>query len=408
MPTLPAVKSVGVMHGARVGQRPWNSVATREGLRMPHSYRIKEQTRLSVARERQQLRQHSPVALGRSMGSRSDNVMPMWSPLVADEFMSPNLEMVTLRAIETREEHLSRLHALLLHGCGPVPSDSDSPGLAAYANDLEQARNSVAETLQALRLAGMEVVEAIVRWRRRRRGHMEPFVWRSHNYLLKMLLDIFFLGLAETVADATRDPFLLGSFAEKPPAGGSGTAGIGGPSAVSWWPKGNEPPPTRGSEAPTTPGSPTRPMSVEPSSVAMLSAPSSRPMTTASPSRRRRAIARVYFSPDRKHTKHELVRMWAAERILHAERTQMGEGFNPISPVLQATDLEIRRNSALLFYGEGEPANMPEVKKMMAPSRVMNTQRERPPDPAYKPLPKPSAPRTKPFKAERPAKAENP
>ena len=100
--------------------------------------------------------------------------------------------------------------------------------------------------------------------------------------------------------------------------------------------------------------------------------------------------------------------MWAAERILHAERTQMGEGFNPISPVLQATDLEIRRNSALLFYGEGEPGNMPEVKKMMAPSRVMNTQRERPPDPAYKPLPKPSAPRTKPFKAERPAKAENP
>jgi hypothetical protein len=117
-----------------------------------------------------------------------------------------------LRAISEREYHLSRLHALLLSAIGPVPVDPVD--LPAYATLLSTVRSASAQELQALRLASVDVVEAIVRWRRRRRRPFEPFVWRSHNYLLKMLLDVFFLGLASTVDDAAADPFLLRSFAE--------------------------------------------------------------------------------------------------------------------------------------------------------------------------------------------------
>ena len=50
---------------------------------------------------------------------------------------------------------------------------------------LEQLRSDLADSIAELRLASVEVVERICRWRRRRPRY-EAFVWRSHNYLLKM------------------------------------------------------------------------------------------------------------------------------------------------------------------------------------------------------------------------------
>ena len=83
-------------------------------------------------------------------------------------------------------------------------------------------------------------------------------------------------------------------------------------------------------------------------------------MGVASPNARRmlrrhqKALAAM-FSHERCHTRDDLVRMWAAERILETERGYIGDSFAPISPVLQAEDLEMRRKAALLFWGVGEP-----------------------------------------------------
>jgi hypothetical protein len=128
----------------------------------------------------------------------------------------PNLELSALKAIEAREFHLSRLHHLL----------SLDPA-AAEAQVLVALRAEVCDELAALRISGVEVVEAVVRWRRRRRRRLEPFVWRSHNYLLKMCVDVFFLGLTPTVTDASADPFLLKACepaAERPAAAANGGA----------------------------------------------------------------------------------------------------------------------------------------------------------------------------------------
>ena len=137
---------------------------------------------------------------------------------------------------------------------------------------LDQIRAELADTLASLRLASVNVVEAIGRWRRRRPQH-EAFVWRSHNYQLKMLVDTFFLGLAgTTVADALSDPFLLRCFAEPPPH-------VRAPAA-----------------------------------------------TLAEGAAGKRLLG-LWFAPSRRHTKHHLVRMWAAEKAVALERE--GLGFEP-------------------------------------------------------------------------------
>lgn len=274
-------------------------------------------------------RMYSTLSSSSSHPGLHSSASTSWMPLEM-----PALESAALEAIDTRELHLSRLHALLLEG---ISHDAQP---AVQAAQLAALRTAAADELHALRLAGVAVVEAIVRWRRRRRRKLEPFVWRSHNYLLKMLLDIFFLGVAETIAETASDPFLLACFQE--PA-----------KRASKSPKGAAP----GAASPTR--------------------------TNA----RLRQLAVLHlFSPGRRHTKHEIVRMWAAERILEAERAEIGAAFEPIAPVLQPTDLQLREHASLILFGRGESPELaalsPPNPAFRPPSRV-----ERPPDPAYKPPP---------------------
>lgn len=179
---------------------------------------------------------------------------------------------------------MNRLHSLLTR----APLDPPSPLL-------DQIRAELADTLASLRLASVNAVESIGRWQRRR-PHLEAFVWRSHNYELKMLVDLFFLGLAPTVADAIADPFLLRCFAEPPPHSRS-TASL--------------PPLADGTAA-------------------------------------KRLLA-LWFAPSRRHTKHHLVRMWAAEKVIGQERD--GFGFEPVAPTLETTDVLLRAKAAYFFYG---------------------------------------------------------
>lgn len=114
----------------------------------------------------------------------------------------PSIELAVLKAIDEREMCLSRLHALLSM---EVPDADDEPRVRGRRLDL-------ADALASLRLAGVSVCETVSRWRKRRGRNREPFIWRSHNYLLKMLVDSLFIGLADTIAAAISDPFHLRCF----------------------------------------------------------------------------------------------------------------------------------------------------------------------------------------------------
>jgi hypothetical protein len=270
MSFLPQVRSSSSVFGRepmQMTREPWRASAVREGLRasMSGPQRRVQQQLLTQQRKGSNARLQT-----RSAGA-------LLEPISSFDGV-PNLELAALNAIKKREDSLSRLHTLLLRGCGPLPQDAAQ--LPTYAALLSSTRTQVVDALCALRLAGTEVVEAIVRWRRRRRRQLEPFVWNSHNYLLKMLVDVFFLGLSETVTAASADPFLL-MIRTEPPA------------------------------------------SSEPPSVLAAAAQTSGPPKQGERrAARHRRLAQI-FSPDRSHTKHELVRMWAAQRILEAERSQV-------------------------------------------------------------------------------------
>lgn len=226
---------------------------------------------------------------------------------VSGPLSMPNIEQGVLDAIDRREHHLSRLHALLQQ------SWQGSEHLEAQAGEIASLRAQLRDELDALRLAGVAVVEAVMRWRRRRRRRLEAFVWRSHNYLLKMLLDIFFLGLCGTVTEAVHDPLLLTCFEDAP----------------------------NGLQA------------------------------TSEVLRRHRVILMQHFQPTRRHTQRELVRMWAAERTLEAERLEIGDAFAPASPALRASDVQLRQNAAFLFFGIGESAQLMRLaSQSMLPSRT--------------------------------------
>lgn len=277
-----------------------------------------------------QARLLSPLMATGLPRSRSQQSLPSWAPLEL-----PSLEQVALAAIDEREAKLSLIYNLLEQGLDNLP-----PEPTKQAKALAKLRGELAEELQKLRLAGVEVIEAVVRWRRRRCRRLEPFVWRSHNYLLKMLLDVFFLGLNETVAEAVHDPFLLTCFegpTVPPRAGGpslstadlgGGATGEGGGGAAEYYREEEEE--EGGGDAAAD---------------------------DAALRRRQQALA-MFYTPSRRHTKHEMVRMWAAERILEAERLECGEAFAPQSPAPNPRDAVIRRNAALLFFGTGEPPEL--------------------------------------------------
>ena len=74
--------------------------------------------------------------------------------------------------------------------------------------------------------------------------------------------------------------------------------------------------------------------------------------------------------------------MWAAERVLEAERTHLGAAFEPISPVLRPTDVEVRRMADLIWFGVGEP---PELVALDASMPRHPRPKARDPDPCLKP-----------------------
>ena len=203
----------------------------------------------------------------------------------------PTLELAVLKAVGEREHLIARVHVLL----------ERAPAAGADALQLDATRAALADLVMELRNAGVAVAEAIGRWRRRRPAH-EAFVWRSHNYMLKMTVDLFFLGLASTLADAADDPFLLRCFDEPPPAS---------------------------------------PMSPSPKS----------PKAGRAPPTARALLGR--FAPSVRHTKHQLLRMWAAERVLEAERT--AAAFAPSTPALDERDAVVRAKAGLFFFGSPLP-----------------------------------------------------
>ena len=203
----------------------------------------------------------------------------------------PTLELAVLKAVGEREHLIARVHVLL----------ERAPAAGADALQLDATRAALADLVMELRNSGVAVTEAIGRWRRRRPAH-EAFVWRSHNYMLKMTVDLFFLGLAPTLADAAEDPFLLRCFDEPQPAS---------------------------------------PMSPSPKS----------PKAGRAPPTARALLGR--FAPSVRHTKHQLLRMWAAERVLEAERT--AAAFAPSTPALDERDAVVRAKAGLFFFGSPLP-----------------------------------------------------
>ncbi|KAL3932084.1 MAG: hypothetical protein SGPRY_000848 [Prymnesium sp.] len=118
----------------------------------------------------------------------------------AEQSWMPSIELMALKAIDNREDALVKLYELLRDGASILD-----------ARMIEKFRHDLSAALATLRMAGVVVCETICRWRKRR-GNAEAFVWRSHNYLLKMLVDVFFAGLADSVSEASFDPFQLKCF----------------------------------------------------------------------------------------------------------------------------------------------------------------------------------------------------
>ena len=66
-----------------------------------------------------------------------------------------------------------------------------------------------------------------------------------------------------------------------------------------------------------------------------------------------RALLGQWFAPSVRHTKHQLLRMWAAERVLEAERT--AAAFAPSTPALDERDAVVRAKAGLFFFGSPLP-----------------------------------------------------
>eukprot|EP00939_MAST-03C_sp_MAST-3C-sp1_P004778 g4778.t1 len=109
--------------------------------------------------------------------------------------MTSSLEDEVVRAVQIREEYVERLMELVAR---PSVWHKMKPELTAV--------------LDVLKLATVEVVEAVVRWRRKSHGY--PFIWNGENVLLRMSSQLNFLEerpkLREWIAlpSLRRNPFL--------------------------------------------------------------------------------------------------------------------------------------------------------------------------------------------------------
>ena len=90
-------------------------------------------------------------------------------------------ELHVIKAILLREDYLRRLKKLAVHSKGQM-----LPGFVDFVD--------------IIRLASVEVVEAIVMWRKQlqpkhvNKGSSKPFKWNGFNYLLKMVSDLDYLN----------------------------------------------------------------------------------------------------------------------------------------------------------------------------------------------------------------------
>ena len=124
------------------------------------------------------------------------------------------------------------------------------------------------------------------------------------------------------VPEAVADPFLLNCF---------GTAAITAPTAAPVAPEA-----ARDAATPATHTSTATPSTA---TLTVIMTPEGGGGGGGGGGRRRQQQALLhYFAPGRRHTRHELVRMWAAERVLEAERSALAETFQIRAPVLQAND----------------------------------------------------------------------
>ena len=105
--------------------------------------------------------------------------------------VDPDIEVGVLKAILAREHYLGKLRA----------GGGDRAGSAA-----------VLDLLDAVRLASVEVVEAVAKWRDNI-GRPLPFLYRGENYLLRMPTDLEFLDGDPRVASLgwglLRNPFVI-------------------------------------------------------------------------------------------------------------------------------------------------------------------------------------------------------
>ncbi|KDO33290.1 hypothetical protein SPRG_02099 [Saprolegnia parasitica CBS 223.65] len=105
------------------------------------------------------------------------------------------MELEILKAIILREDYVARLLEM---------SQSDAPHALIGA---------MANTLDLLRITTVEVVEAIVQWRKQQQKHV-PFKWNGINYLLKLPTDLNFLQQCDVMVrwlgfSMERNPFIM-------------------------------------------------------------------------------------------------------------------------------------------------------------------------------------------------------
>ncbi|EQC31271.1 hypothetical protein SDRG_10876 [Saprolegnia diclina VS20] len=105
------------------------------------------------------------------------------------------MELEILKAIILREDYVARLLEM---------SQSDAPHALVGA---------MANTLDLLRITTVEVVEAILQWRKQQQKNL-PFKWNGINYLLKLPSDLNFLQQCDVMVrwlgfSMERNPFIM-------------------------------------------------------------------------------------------------------------------------------------------------------------------------------------------------------
>lgn len=93
--------------------------------------------------------------------------------------LDANEEMEVIKAILQREGYVDRARS-------QIASQGSQFGKNHAALD------DLITTLDLLRSASLDTVEATTQWRRVQ-GHTHPFIWRGINYLLKIPIDLDFL-----------------------------------------------------------------------------------------------------------------------------------------------------------------------------------------------------------------------